>query len=217
MKAFRKLLGLLAASSALVLTGCSNAPMQAEETNQTPSSSPSIDPPSAAPIVTHTPSPTPSSSTNARGNLPMEDGSFGVISSRSTGNVHVKFQVKSIKRITCPPKPYSVDKQGPENGQLIALDMVIETTPELVESSFPKFTLSGYDFKYIAPSGTTFNGNLQTFAAFSCLPAADTFPSGGMGPAEKVVAKVVLDVPAPHGILVLRTGALDAGGFEYSF
>jgi len=147
----------------------------------------------------------------------MEVGALGVISSRSTGSVQVKFQVKAIKRITCPPKPYVVGDQGPENGQIIALDMVIQTTPELAESSYPKFTLSGYDFKYIAPNGTTFNGNLQTWAAFSCLPDADTFPSNGMGPAEKVVAKVVLDVPAPHGILVLKTNSLQAGGFEYTF
>jgi hypothetical protein len=36
-----------------------------------------------------------------------------------------------------------------------------------------------------------------------------------MGPAEKVTAKVVLDLPSDHGILVLKSGI--SGGFEYSF
>lgn len=94
--------------------------------------------------------------------------------------------------------------QGSVNEQIILVDITVETMPELAESSLPKFTLPGYDFKYIAVNGSTFNGDLGTVATYSCIPGAEQFPSGGMGPAEKVTAKVVSDVPAPTGILVLK-------------
>lgn len=206
----------LAVGATLLLTGCSSTQNKGVDPANPSSSASDPAPPSAEPItkLTPTPTPTPSSSTNARGNIVMQGGQFGTISDRSTGNVHTKFQINSIGAITCQPPSYGSPRQ-PENGQIIAVDIVVETTPELAESSYPKFTLSGYDFKYIHPNGTTFNGDLGTVATYSCLPDAETFPSGGMGPSEKIAAKIVLDVPAAHGTLVMKSGL--KGGFEYGF
>jgi hypothetical protein len=38
-----------------------------------------------------------------------------------------------------------------------------------------------------------------------------------MGPAEKLQANVLVDVPAAHGILVLQPAGFSRGGFEYTF
>ena len=203
------------AMATLMLAGCSSP------VNQSVAASPSSStadpaPPSAEPVrkTTPTPTPKPSSSLNSRGNLVMQGGMFGIIEDTTTGRNIVKFQVNAITPITCQARPY-IPASPAENGQLIAVDMVVETTPELGESSYPKFTLSGYDFKYIAASGTTFNGNLGTVATYSCIEDADTFPVGGMGPGERIAAKVILDVPAAHGVLVMKAGF--KGGFEYNF
>lgn len=201
----------LAVVAALTLTGCSGTAKEAVSSPSPSESSPTVAPPSAEPIPSSTPTPKDTQKKSPRGNLLMEGGMFGTITDRSTGQLHTKIQVNAITPITCN-QPYS---RPSENGQIIVVDVVVETTPELAESSFPKFTLSSYDFKFIATNGTTFNGNLGTISTYSCIPDAEVFPSGGMGPAEKVTAKVVLDVPAPHGILIMKGGF--GTGFEYTF
>jgi hypothetical protein len=142
----------------------------------------------------------------------MQPGDTGTVSDAVSKKVHTKFTINSIAPIECTGPYWS----GPaENGNIIALDITIETTPELAESSYPMYTLSGHDFKFISANGTTYNGNLSTVATYSCIPDSETFPSGGLGPAEKVTAKLVLDVPEPSGILVMKSGY--SGGFEYNF
>lgn len=86
--------------------------------------------------------------------------------------------------------------------------------PEVASQSFPKFVLTGYAFKFIAENGTTFKGSLVTDGVYRCIPEAETFP-GILGPAEKATGKLILDVPAGHGILVLTDG-LDLFGWEYA-
>jgi hypothetical protein len=208
-----KILAIVGVSATLALTGCGSSsetvtPAATEAGDATPVSAPS-----AAPVVKNTPSPSPSLDVkkSVRGNLLMQGGDIGTISDRSTNKVGTKFTVNAITPGACD-QPYS---RPAENGQIVFIDITVETTPELAESSFPKFDISGHDFKYIAANGTTFNGSLSTVATYSCIADSATFPSGGMGPAEKVTAKVVLDLPSDHGILVLKSGI--SGGFEYSF
>jgi hypothetical protein len=141
----------------------------------------------------------------------MGYGDIGTISSRSSKDVEVKFSVNSISPITCDQK-YS---RPSENGHIVAVDLTVETMPELAQSSYPKYTLSSYDFKFIADNGTTFTGNLGTTATYSCIADSLQFPSAGMGPAEKLGGKVVLDLPAASGVLVMKSGI--SGGFEYKF
>lgn len=122
------------------------------------------------------------------------------------------FVANSITPVTCNLE-YS---RAAESGTLIAFDISAKTTPELAaQNFFPKFEISGHDFKFIAESGTTFSGNLDTLPAFSCLPVTEMFPIIGMGPAEKVKGKVILDVPAANGILVFEPFGHDVG-WEYT-
>lgn len=213
MKSPSRRLGTLALAAALSLglSACGGT----TTASQPSGSSEPITPPSADPIPKYTPTPAPTPTDaqkkSPRGNILMSVGDTGTSSSKANGNLLYKFTVNSIAPITCNQE-YA---RPSENGALVAVDVTVETTPELAESSYPKFNLSGYDFKYISANGTTFNGNLTTIATYGCIPDAETFPSGGMGPAEKVSAKVLLDLPAPSGILVISHNL--SGGFEYNF
>lgn len=196
---------VLTAAFGLSLSACgsSNDAAPAEET-KAPVSAPKV-----TPIAK--PTPTVDTSKSVRGNLLMSVGDIGTISDSGTKAVKTKFTVNSIDPIVCD-QPYS---RATENGQLVAVDMTVETTPELANDSYPNYRLSSHDFKFIADNGTTFTGDLGTVATYSCLDDTVQFPSGGMGPAEKLNAKIVLDLPAAHGILVIKSGY--SGGFEYTF
>jgi hypothetical protein len=103
-----------------------------------------------------------------------------------------------------------------ENGHFVVLDVVAETLPELGESSYPKWDINPSSFQFVGASGTTFNGNLGTMGSYSCLADAEEFPMAGMGPAEKVSAKVVVDVPETTGTLVFKSlGSMS--GWEWAF
>lgn len=200
-------LSALAIGATLALTACGTT-NDVSKPGESGSPAP-VSAPSSAPVPKATP--TQDSKKSVRGNLLMEVGDTGTISGGASGKVETKFTVNSIAPGACNQKYAS----APENGHIVLVDIAVETTPELAQNSWPKFTLSGHDFKFIADNGTTFNGNLSSVATYSCIPDAETFPSGGMGPAENITAKVVLDLPAPSGTLVLESGL--AGGFEYKF
>ena len=106
--------------------------------------------------------------------------------------------------------------QPAENGHFVTLAVTAETTPDLAESSYPKFDVSAHNFQFIGKSGTTYNGSLATTPTYMCQADDEKFPMNGMGPGEKVSAKVLVDVPETHGILVFKPlGAL--AGWEYKF
>lgn len=198
----------LALGATLALTACGSTNDAAKPGETAKGEATPVSAPSSAPVPKATP--TQDSKKSARGNLIMTAGDTGLIQAGGTGKTTTKFTVNSITPGTCN-QPYS---HAAENGQIVLVDIAVETTADLAQSSYPKFTLSGYDFKYIADNGTTFNGNLSTVATYSCIPDAEVFPSAGMGPAENITAKVVLDLPAAHGTLVLKSGL---SGFEYKF
>lgn len=75
--------------------------------------------------------------------------------------------------------------------------------------------MSAANFQFVGANGTTFNGMLGGHS-YGCIPQAETFPMQGMGPAEKVAAKVVLDVPAGPGTLVFKPLFANSG-WEYSY
>lgn len=98
--------------------------------------------------------------------------------------------------------------------------MTIETTPELAkeEAGADKFDMNGAMFKFVGSNGTTFNGNLGTNGAFSCLPDEQMVPTTGVGPAEKVKAKIALDLPQTKGTLVFKSYLTTGNaGWEWSF
>lgn len=106
-----------------------------------------------------------------------------------------------------------------ENGHFVVLDVTIETTPELgiVESSPTTFDMNPAMFKFVGANGTTFNGNLGSNGSYSCLPDEQMLPSSGIGPAEKVTGKVVLDVPETTGVLIYKSYLISGSGWEWNF
>ncbi|WP_411721615.1 hypothetical protein [Mycetocola sp.] len=109
-----------------------------------------------------------------------------------------KFTVTEVKDVVCD-QPYA---SPPTNGKIIGLTVDVETTPKLAESPMKQVFLSPMSFKFIAPNGTTFNGNLSSGATYSCIDNSLNLPSS-FGPAEKAHGVILLDVPAGGGILTI--------------
>ena len=199
----RKILSVsaLALGTVMALSACGGT---------TASSSPTA--PSAAPVEASKQAET-GPAKSERGNIVKEVGQGASITDKLHDNKEVvNFVVNSITPGACT-EPYA---QAPKNGNIIVVDVTVETKPELANATMTSYSLSPWDFKYVAPNGTTFNGDLAG-QSYGCLPAAATFPSAGMGPAEKITAKVVLDVPQPNGILVLKAPFSNTNGWEYKF
>ncbi|MDR6685812.1 hypothetical protein J2Y41_001367 [Arthrobacter sp. 1088] len=196
----------------MALTACGGAIARNTPSESAKASDEPVTAPTATPVATpkSTPSPT-GNAKSARGNFIAGLGDIGTFSNQSSKKVTTKFTVDSILDTVCT-EPYS---RPAENGRIIAVAMTVETTPELAQDSFPKHLVSAHDFKFIAANGTTFNGSLGTTATYSCIDDALEFPSGGMGPAEKVSASVVLDLPPGAGTLVYTGGAYTGPFFEY--
>ncbi|NWL35120.1 hypothetical protein [Paenarthrobacter nitroguajacolicus] len=206
------LIGAAVLATALTLTACGgtvnkNTPSESAEASDAP-----ITAPTAAPVTTPKSTPTPTGKAKSiRGNFIAELGDIGSFSNQSTKKVTTKFTVDSILDVQCT-QPYS---RPADNGRLITVALTVETTPDLADDTNPNFRITSHDFKFIAASGTTFNGNLGSVATYSCIDDALTFPSGGMGPAEKVAGSVVLDLPPGPGTLVYTGGAFTGPFFEY--
>lgn len=193
--------------AALLLAGCGGSPASSP-------TAPTVEPiggASASPAAASAAAESPKS---PRGNIVKQLGEGASITDTLHDNKEiVNFTVNAIVPVTCT-EPYA---QPAENGHLIVVDVAVETKPELADAIVNTYYLGAGDFKFVADNGTTFNGNLFTGATYGCLPAAEQFPSGGLGPAEKAAGKVVLDVPAPTGILVLKAPGSSTNGWEYKF
>lgn len=180
----------------LLLAGCGGAP-------QASPSAPTVQPASANPSAS--PSATASGPKSSRGNLVKKVGEGASVTDK--GKTVASFVINSIQ---VDPKCTNTSAMPSEHGHFVALDVSMETAPELAESVVPKFGLSGYGWKAIADNGTTFNGNVTTFAAVMCYTDTERFPSS-LGPGEKATGKLVLDVPTPTGVLVQQQGFMPFG------
>ena len=200
MKYTKSLVTLALIGSALSLSACggSNGAAAGEA-------------PSAAPVEKQAETPKPTGpAKSSRGNYVMKAGGkeFATQTDQISDKVTAKFTVDSIKAGVCT-ESYA---QPAQNGNYVFVKVTAQTLPELAESSFPKFSMSAYDFKFIAKNGTTFNGQLSSFG---CLPNGQEFAAGGIGPDQKASGIIVLDVPQPHGTLLVKS---DLGtGYEYTF
>ncbi|MDQ0261029.1 hypothetical protein J2W20_002943 [Sinomonas atrocyanea] len=195
----KKHLVVLTCVLAGLLAGCGSA-APAAETSPTPAAAQSVAPagPTSSPTLTSTPRPT-----SVRGNLIKQVGEPAWIG--TPGSHAVKFTVKSISEgVAC-------QYYQPKNGQIITLDLDVETTAALRELSNKKFftTLS---WKAIAENGTTVNGDP---VAYGCLDSASQLPQE-MGPSEKATGKIAFDVPAGRGTLIFESIAV-TGGWEWSY
>lgn len=174
--------------------------------------------PNVEPLAAQTSSAPAESAKSPRGNLIKEVGQPAGISD-ADGNTLVNFSINSITPLAECTGPYP---SPVENGHFVVLDVSVETLPELgtTESGPQTFDINSTMFKFVGTNGTTFNGNLGSMAAYSCLPDTETIGSNGagIGPAEKVTGKLVLDVPEATGTLVYKSYLTRGnGGWEYKF
>ncbi|WP_336711262.1 hypothetical protein [Arthrobacter sp. USHLN218] len=197
----KKSLACLAAA-ALLLTGCGSTPQSAEAPSVAPAGETSA-------VAKATPTATAAERSD-RGNLIKEVGQGAGIS--DDGTDVASFVINSI---TVDGKCSGQFASEPENGHILILDVSVKTEPALADSVVPSFGLNPFEFKTIAPNGTTSNADLGTAASFSCLDDSELLPSE-IGPAEKATGKVVLDAETAEGVLVFHPGYA-AAGWEWKY
>lgn len=198
----------LMATFGLSLSACGGSPSAT-------ATSPSVE--SMAPS-TPSPAATQEAKKSPRGNFIKELGQPAGISDKD-GKPMVNFTVNSITPDAACTGPYP---QPAENGHFTVLDITVETTPELgtAEGSPGSFDINGAMFKFVGASGTTFNGSLNSAGAYGCLPDEEMINNSGsgIGPAEKVTGKLVLDLPETTGTLIFKSYLTSGrGGWEYNF
>lgn len=176
--------------------------------------------PNVESIAPSTPSPaaTQQEKKSPRGNFIKELAQPAGITDKD-GNPMVNFTINSITVDAPCTGPYP---QPAENGHFTVLDVTVETTPELgtAEGSTGTFDINAHMFKFVGASGTTFNGSLAGAATYGCLPDEQMINTSGsgIGPAEKVTGKVVLDLPETTGVLVFKSYLTSgSGGWEWTF
>lgn len=203
MKYTKSLVALALMGSALSLSACGGSNGAASGTA-----------PTAEAVEKQVEAPKPTGpAKSSRGNYVMSAGSkaFATQTDQLTDKETAKFSVASIKKGVCTGEYV----QPPTNGNIVFVKVTVQTLPALAESSFPTFSISAHDFKFIAKNGTTFNGSLSTVGTYGCLPDAETFPSAGIGPDQKASGIIVIDVPQPSGTLLVKSNF--GTGYEYTF
>lgn len=190
----RKISAFVVIASSILLAGCSSV------AEQSPAVLPSS---SSAPTQS---SQDPSLVRTERGNLTRGIGetfSFRTSNDQKAATVRIDDIVEN-------PKCDAEFSEKPKDGKLIALTFTVSTEPELSELGDVGF--DGGWWKFIGSNGITYNGDLEMFAAFSCLDEKDRIKA--VGPAEKAQGSVVLEVPDTNGILVY--GLTDGIEFDLS-
>lgn len=181
---------------ALALTGCTPAPSAPPASSvppATPPSSPSSEA-SGEPVESD------------RGNLIKAVGeAFGL--GAEDGTAMASFVVNAI---TVDPGCTSEYAEAPEHGHFVRLDVSGETTAALTDDLY---FASGSWF-VVADNGTTFNGDPWSMAAAACMDQAERLPNI-IGAGERVTGAVILDVPTPHGVIILESPA--GGGWEWEY
>lgn len=195
------------AALGLSLTACGGS----DSTASAPTS------PSVESIAPSTATPTEGPKKSPRGNIIKAVNEAGSVTTKD-GATAATFVINAIALDAPCTGPY-VDPKGPENGHIMVLDITIETTPELGKDEYTPttFDMNPNWFKFVGANGTTFNGNLASPVTYGCLPDEQVLAVGGVGPAEKVTGKLVLDVPETTGVLVFKPGFLQSGGWEWTF
>ena len=143
-----------------------------------------------------------------------EEGGFG--DETQGGKEVITFAVDAISPAQCTSDWQEYGSPA-ENGHLIAVSLRMATAPELAQSEMASyFTVSAYDFNFVSPDGVT-HTDLGTMATYGCLQESESFTQNPLAPGSAYVGKIVLDLPAPNGILVYRPSVLGGGGWEWSF
>jgi len=152
-----------------------------------------------------------------RGNLVKDIGQAAGVTAED-GTQLVNFTVTDI-RVDPECTEEAFLQEPPANGNFVAVDMAIETLPELAErAEYEAYVnVSEYSFSVFGPDGMRDNdvdGN-----GFFCLTDAEQLPPE-IGPGEKVNGTVVLDTQYTEGTVVLSGdafGVYDGAGWEWSY
>lgn len=206
----KKSITALTLTALLGLTACGTEPGPAQAPDVAAAAESE---PSATTTESATPAPDEPKKSK-RGNIIKEIGQGAGTLNIDTKDQLATFVVNAIEVDPACTDPYAADYPS-ENGHFIALDVSIETFPELAEEDFPSFDLNPNNMKIIAPNGTTSNASLATMGSYGCLNDAEEIPSNGLGPAEKATGKIVIDSEVASGILVITQGG--STGWEYAF
>ncbi|MBG6181673.1 hypothetical protein [Arthrobacter sp. CAN_A1] len=128
----------------------------------------------------------------------------GIFNSKDRSTNVIDFTVSSIAPTQCTEE-YA---QPPVNGHYLAVQLDVETQPELKDELGGSFYADAGAWKFIQTDGTTFNGMLFG-NSYGCLPETAILPQS-IGPGETAAGTVLLDVPALEGTLVLSYLGEDA-------
>jgi hypothetical protein len=159
---------------------------------------------------TTTPAPTtnppPPVQTNGRGNAVRTFGENLSVTDGVTGAVAFSVTIESISPVRACTAPSSTP---PANGHLIAVRVRVTTGSDLsAVGGLP--AVRAPDFRFLGPDGVL--TKTGTPSAHSCLPAAESFPTGPLATGQKLTGTVVLDVPATRGTIVFAPPFLTIGG-----
>jgi hypothetical protein len=203
----RRLGGLLLAA-AVVLGGCGTSSDSGSASDVTLPPSEGATSESASPGGPQEGDP----SVNERGNIEVAVGEEIPLPDGGT------FVIDALESVPLPcPTDNEFQESVPQNAQFIRLNIRAATAPASAGTA-QQASISSFNFRMIQSNGVTFNTDMGTFPAFSCLPQEEQFPSGGLGPGQQFVGSIVLDVPDPQGTLVFSpSGGWVPGETGYEF
>jgi len=156
------------------------------------------------------PSASPTSTTNAHGNLVKavgDDAGITIDGANAADWV--------VTKIAVDPPCHNRYAQKPANGHFVVVTLKVTTTAALLNDdgspgsvTFSEGIWSGYDSR-----GTKFNDVLGN--GYSCLTDAERLPDQ-IGPGQTATGKLAFDVTSPHGSLELPQ-LVAPGGWEYHY
>ncbi len=203
-----------AAPSSAPPTPAVTTPAPVPPDTPSPASAPTTLPPPPAPTQAPPPPPAPGGNlqTSPRGNLVKQVGELAGIRDAS-GEYLAAFTVNDII-VDIPCTGELADP--PENGHFVALDVSVETSPNMLNSDLiQQFSMSSLTFQAIGPDGVTSNAGTDSVATLFCLDDSVQLP-GNIGPGEKARGLVLLDVENPTGTLIYEDFWTDSA-WEYAY
>ncbi|WP_435300210.1 hypothetical protein [Timonella sp. A28] len=115
-----------------------------------------------------------------------------------------------ITKIDTQVKCTGAFPEKPKNDRYVRVYFEVESYPELKENE--DFSISEHDFVAFDKEGVRINNPQGN--GYTCLSESDMLPIS-IGPAEKVIGSIVLDLPKGAAVIVL-TNLLTSNGWEWS-